>query len=662
MESEPLAAVNLNECFSTSEALIRSLATEEIAIRSKVSAVLDTKDIKVIQRLLKTTEVQTDFEPMWTVERNLLSSSTSCGGLSAFQTSTLSSCTGPLIDLRNCDQFSVIHLEDLKNPSAQSIVMVNANEIQRKLDKSVVCIDEAETRLGGISSEGDSQISSSTPNNKFYADSECISSQGALFVEDSMGHLKREYFPVSEEYHRAHSTGNPLEVDSGIWDMMQALESGAGAKILPRVETNHSSDYCSDHDQLHMTASVECPAQAPDLHGTYRMFALSQQSRETLPAASEKPCTGICKDGSNSEFSDAKQLMDETGYGLSDALKPAAAANFVIHRVESEMDHQKTKGSDKSLRRDKIVKRRDRAGSLRNCERTYRRARSLKARKVTKGICVTCKNYNSQNKESQMNRHGSEELLNDRGRQKSDGELLRMCQDVHGLAQDNFELRSRHQCTCPVAVCQMERGAAADDDDDPGPEQEHYRDVIKLTSLQMNQPHFSTVSSQNLTELGRQFHPWEIVVPPRKSQSEQSSPMSSVTDLRTLGQQSTARQTFERKQLFIRSANASPTRRSLQLSRPAIDHSTRSRHSMSTETSSTPLSSESMRIEHRGHGSGDWGSGLWSCGTLDSLSTITANCDQPELEQFEKYPDWMRKLRRELHYIRLSELCIPGNK
>lgn len=653
-ESSPVATINLKECSSTAEALIRSLGTEEITIRSKICAVLDTKDIRVIQRLLKTAEAQTDFEPTWSFERNLFSSSTSCDDLSALQSRALTACSGPLIDLRNCDQFSVIRLEDLQDPASQSFVMVDTNEIKQKPVNDALYVGKDEMHLTDVDSESDSQIPF-TPIQKFYANSERLSSQGALFVEDSKGHLKRESFPSANVV--AHSQGKALEVDSGIWDMMQALESGGSTHILPEAETNHS-DCLEDSEH-------SCRDSSSDLHGTYRMFTLSEQSREALPPASKEVNSSFGKDKNKTESCKAKVLTNEGDGGLSDVLKPAAALNFVIHRVESEMSHDETRedstSADKSFKRDKSMKRKDRTGSLRNLDRMYRRPRSLRVRKITKGICQTCQKCKSRSTEGQAKKHIVDGINNgDEGHQEVDSEFSRLCQDVHNLAHDSVK-STGHRCTCPAPVHLMER-SADDNYDDPEPEQEHYQDVIKVTSLKMNHSGFSTGSSQNLLELGRRFHPWEIVVPPRRSQSERSSPLSSRNDLHTFGQQHTGQAFDGRRSLFVQSANASPTRRSLHISSP-VSRSTSKQSATTTETPSTPLPDNFTGSSRRGQGSGDWGSSSqWSGATTDSLSTIYATCDPPEIQQFEKFPDWMQKLRKELHTVPLSELCIPGIK
>lgn len=652
--SEPTATITLESNPSDSAvALVRSLwAERDVAVCSRVCTVLDTSDMNAIQRLLTSAEVQTDFEPMWCVGQNLFPDSAAernmemlTGPLSASDASG----SGPLLDLRNCNQFSVVRFEDLRDPTSQSLVMVNTNEIVRNGEgKSSKSNENGEISNGAVDEENVGVVSS-TPVHKFCNNSEIVSSRGALFVEDSSGRLKREFLHSS--FGASHPTGKSQEVDSGIWDMMQTLDASGNTQILSECESGHA-EFRGDLVEEQISSPEFYSASSVDLKGTYKMFQFPDQLLDASLSTSKESCLDSFQEERSLKVNESDTGSGEGG--LSDALKPATAVNFVIHRVETEMVRLEAvedgQSSEKSSKKERIPKRRDRAGSARSSDR--RRTKSLKSRRVSKvGSSQSCHRCRTKAKDDQKNRQEVEIPNAESGLQDgtTDEALLRLHTDIRSLTEPRG-----NRCSCCEAL--LQRGPRFDDED-LEPEQELYEDVIKVTSLNIDRSDFSTGSSHNLREIGRQSHPWEIVVPPRRSQSERSSPLSSLADIRSWSHKNTKHSLEKKRVTAAHSANVSPTRKSLPLSSPVNGVAP-----CQFPTAETPVISWSSELPGaipRGRGSVGWGSDHWSAGTTDSLSTMNILCE-PEQQQFEKFPDWMKKLRVELHAVPLSEVCIPG--
>lgn len=609
-----------------SNALIESLkASGENVMVSRT--LLEMGDMKMAQILMKSSEVQTDFEPMWCFGSNAFPIPPPSSSLLPFPSS--SSSSNPLIDLRNCEQFSIVCLEDTQNPGAQSLIMVNASDVNSSDDekRKSQTSDADGTKMNRDDTQDDVSFVCSSD---FQMNSQRLRGGEGLFVEDSRGCLT--FKPILGSSVHGRSAEKSQEVDSGIWDMMQALESGRPL-FLPDVETveTNAIDIAKAFPQAHFTYDGSQSQSTSELSGTYKAFTISDQLESDASAVEYELQSNEREDG---KFGDAVTSCWNDG-GLSDALKPTTVMNFVVHRVEGEtMRWERVENAVQMNKtpKSKFVKKKV-SHTLRNFDGRNRRTASLRAaRKSGKIQCQTCVKaktdaYQSTSKEVDDSHYDSDVTqVTDRN------ELHKLCSQIQNLTVDG---ERRVGCGCPEEV---EKSRTSDDES----ERERYKDIIEITSLKVDR---RPGSSRNLSEMTRS-HKNEIRR--RKSQSERSSPYSSITDLCQL--QKTDDGTYESRQVSV------PDRHSFPLT-DGIE--------VSTSQSETPRS-DGWPAEfpcHLSPGSAttDWGSDKRSsCGTIESIS-ISNLIDESEPPQFEKFPDWMKRLPVELHSLPLSELCIPGS-
>ncbi len=104
---------------------------EGVEITKEMQTVLDTGNIQLIRSMLKSEEKTVTIPPAWCLGPSLsheLSSPTTVEDRGIEGVSNQIQVAGVPINLDDCDQFSIVKIEDRRDPSKKSLVMVQAND------------------------------------------------------------------------------------------------------------------------------------------------------------------------------------------------------------------------------------------------------------------------------------------------------------------------------------------------------------------------------------------------------------------------------------------------------------------------------------------------------------------------------------------------------
>jgi len=318
--SSDSSSVPLESLSTGSLAFVESIreSGKEVRLIRNVHTVVDTGELQLLQAAGHSVEMQTEFEPTWCFQNAL--------GSVALDTrtedTTMNSAVLPMegstmIDLRNCDEFSIVHLEDVHDPSSQFMMLQTGStgsispDVAAAADTSH-CLPASD---GGAESEYESLSQAHIPVE--------IVGAPAMFVAGSGGQWKRqlELPSISEGLH------HPADVDSGIWDMMQTLSTAADVDSRQTDLFHTSSEAKAD-------SSLSALVVQPSLQGVYKMFQIADGSANIEPVVSDFQ---VSKNSSSNSVARSNVPVRHSSLGgLEDALEPLAVVDFVVHRVEAE--------------------------------------------------------------------------------------------------------------------------------------------------------------------------------------------------------------------------------------------------------------------------------------------------------------------------------------
>lgn len=251
-----------------SRAVIQSLKSngEHVTFSQEVKHVLDTGELSMIRAALVTEGTQTDLGQIWQF-----------GGLSPpeGQTAIMESIP-PMIDLRNCDQFSIVKLEDRRDPSSKSLVMVQTNEIGvgGKRPRELEPLEKKPQQL---------TTPPPPPREPSPMASPIISNSSMSVYVKSTRDAPQQHQPMEME--QSH------DMDSGIWDMVKGIESS-------KASTRESTPNCSRLQKVDGSTSPSTlldPANPAEscvspvhMMGTFKAFNVDEKDGGGKPNAEVK--------------------------------------------------------------------------------------------------------------------------------------------------------------------------------------------------------------------------------------------------------------------------------------------------------------------------------------------------------------------------------------
>jgi len=554
---------------------------EDVQLIRNVHTVVEAGQLQLLQASCCSAEVQTDFEPMWCLQNAPALLETKS------EETTVKSAVLPMegstmIDLRKCDEFSLVHLEDMRDPSSQFVMLQtgSANEVPAAVATHNAAVTDP-LSVANLCTERESvqESQASVP----------VEIVGAprMFVGGSGRPWKRE-LELSVE---AEGLRQPADVDSGIWDMMQALGSSvddSGRSELFQVNSKRQS--CSEAES---DPTLSALAIQPNLQGVYKMFQIADGSHNTETSIHDEE---VLHGSSYSQ--DRSSTRQSSVGGLEDALEPVAVVDFIVHRVEAETVHlERVDSSDSKVIggqscQEKVHQTR---WSWNKTERTTTQSEQM----------VDGGNHNADYSD------GSYE----------DDEL------TYGLnVASAVTARSSH-----VAV------RTADSATNTPRQKKKHKDVVRVTSARFGRTMRHRVGSK-----GRGS--WKDPnCAARRSVSADVSRCSSLLNI------------DDEHQEMARSSDA--------FSDPSPVH-VECKDVKATDQSRQPYTSSPYGWRHRspaGVESHEWFADGSSSTASGSMATSLGLLAEPDLLNFEKFPDWMRDLPEALLHVPLSDICIPGN-
>lgn len=566
---------------------------EEVKVIRNVRTVVDTGELQLMQASCCSAQVQTDFEPFWCFQNTPVSLNTQTEDTmvkaAVLDTRSEEMVVKPavlpmedstLIDLRNCDELSIVHLEDMRDPSSQFVMLQAGKAVEvaaAAASSTVYCLPDTES---------ESVTQPQVPVE--------IVGGPAMFVGGKSRQWKRE-LELSAEYEALHQ---PADVDSGIWDMMQALgnvASGSGHGDLSHTSAEQEDVSEAEADTLMSVSVIQ-----PSLQGVYKMFQIADGSGNTESGVSDEQIL------SQSSYSRAGNGVRQSSVGgLEDALEPVAIVDFVVHRVEAEtlclerVDLADSKTAEGQLQQQGMDRMSRPYGKTEN-------TRNQKKLLVGRTVRAADQNpdYSDGSYEDDESTHRSNEVTPVNVR--SD----RTAVETYDSATNTPRMKKKH------------------------------KDVVRVTSGRFGRSLRRRVGSR-----GRGS--WKDPnCEARKSVSADVSRSSSLLDIEG-GQQE-----------MIRSSEV--------YSDPSPEHG-ESRNvktaNLSAFSSHQPFTSSPYtwrRSVPAGVESHEWftdGSSSTASGPMSSGLGLFA---EPDLLNFEKFPDWMRDLPDALVHVPLSHICIPG--
>jgi len=596
-------------------------------VTRQVQTILDNGELQLVHSSTSScsAECQTDFEPMWFFGSipSVLTANES--DESTTQVSSLPISQG-LIDMRNCDQFTVARLEDIRDPSAQSFVMVQASGISGSGDADCLLHN---SKLIGDQGQTGLQGSSLFPPS--------LGSTPTMFVGNNM-QWKRELElsrpgTVDDAEELSH---HPANVDSGIWDMVQAFGSGDGG-------TSHVDLFNSVSDR---SFANEIPSSEivkdrgindAELKGTYRMFSTSGTTQSDLVETAR--CGNI-----NINTGNGAVRRRDHGCGLGNALEPIAVVDFVVHRVEADSCLEKLRGpqfsegskvnecNQRSVEKEKkIVESRDRRKIVRVDEPIRLDKNELRVSDPDDG---------TSGKSVQSTDLSSDE----------DGVISRQFR-----TDEDRSVPTQPDSGRETMMTESDLKASATSDT-------AHRDIVEITSVRVAR------RSTKRRTAGRYKYWRESHLKSRKVKSADTSPRcSSLIDVAVdplglvsgVGSLSLAQSSeLLNNHSAVGVLDSEPSSRRLYKSENATQHPI-----VSSPCSPWQNCDRSTRI----------GSANLSVSSLDWLADgVVPGFDrapsapsldlyaEPDFVDFAKFPNWMRDLPEVLHYVPISDLCIPG--
>jgi len=547
---------------------------EDVQLIRNVHTVVDTGQLQLMHASCCSAEVQTDFEPMWCLQNAPVLLETKS------EETTVKSALLPLegstmIDLRKCDEFSLVHLEDMRDPSSQFVMLQTGNTNEVAAGNAVTVPLSA----GNLCTESESvpELQASVPVE--------IVGAPAMFVGGSGRHWKRE-LELSTE---AEGLRQAADVDSGIWDMMQAL--GSSADDSGRSELFNMNLKQQSYSEAQSNPSLSALTIQPNLQGVYKMFQIADGSGNTETSIQDEEV------GNKSSYSQDRSSTHQISVGgLEDALEPVAVVDFIVHRVEAEtvqlervdsLDPKTTGGQSRQRRR-----------SQSKTERTTAQSELL----------VDSVNHNADYSD---------------GSYEDDESAFRLNVATAVTARsDHLAVRTADSAT-----------------NTPRMKKKH-KDVVRVTSTRFGRSVRRRVSAK-----GRGS--WKDPnCEARRSMSADVSRCSSMLDIDGECQE------------MARSSDAfsdpSPVHTECKDMKTA---------DQSVLSSSQPYTSSPYGWRH--HGSAGVDSHEWFADGSSSMASgsMAANLGllaEPDLLNFERFPNWMRDLPEALLHVPLSDICIPG--
>ena len=621
-----------------SQALMQSLGVgaEGVTVTRHVRQILDVGDQKLVQTLLRSAEVQTDFEPMWCFGQSTTTMTTASRPddnshssvlpfVEAGQHAKIQESSPTMIDLRNCSQFSIVRMEDMRDPGGQSLVMVQTDR--------------------GSATDGDDKKGMSTRSTAPVAD------RAAIYIEDSRGQFRQEFKNLS-------SLQSLRDADSGVWDMMQALDSGSGNIIpgsdLSRIDLfRHTSSRRSsigenmNYSGLVSTEAVQLERSSKDLYGTYQSYQIADQT-ENKPSTIYKTDVDVAVTRPDTNIESPRS--GDRG-GLSTVLEPRTVVNFVVHRVEVETVH--LEAVDQTI---------DTAAAGHEVKHSSNRARSTDRWAKNENV-LKCFSNGADSAFSETLMGDDPEMVAGyvRAKHGSGGQSPTKGRGVHDRSRKDHKVNG-NSANSKQSI-RRRSSDLYDDDDNITPES--YRDIVEITSVHLRRPDSPSSrsidgdtlttwrSSSDFQEETRRWKKRELA---KRSRSERSSPFSSMLDVSSRNRAPPSADTARaggamRRSLIVLSPHASPTRKPHYHSTPATN--TSPQHSPYYPLASSPSCETWPRITGDRCGSenfSDW---------FGDESSACLSLEQ-EIIDFPRFVDWMKKLPPELQSIPLSSLCIPG--
>lgn len=607
---------------SDSAAIVRAMQTagESVQVTRNVQTLLDSSELQVLHtsRACCSAECQTDFEPMWSFGSGPIALTSGESGELISQLSGSSSSHG-LIDMRNCEQFTVARLEDMRDPSAQSFVMVQTSGL------TVSGAGSADNQQRDALCDADATgCEPSSPS------LERIGSSPAMFVgHDTHWKREQELSRVGVRGRNVELSQHPADIDSGIWDMVQAL--GAGGDSSGHVNLFNSVGDGNDSDEIHPGSSMQITDKSESgLKGTYRVFNMSGGEGGSQPEMVEATRR------SSVETSNGGGWRKDHGGSLSDALEPIAVVDFVFHRIEADSDQcDKLKVPEGG--QDRLVNSANKGSATGDGEKMNQDQLKMdEDKKPVQSGEVQAKCASRKNVQNEQEVSGS---------------------GVNPVKSAPVESDSGQACKQTERLSKSHEKA-----------EKMYKDLVEITSVRL-----ARHSTRRRT--GGRYKYWrESHMKSRKTKSADTSPRcSSMIDVGVepqephglstdVGSLSLAHSSEHLSQSPERDAH-SKTSKQFSKGNSGIQH--HHHHHISSPCDSWPNFGRSSRM----------GSGNLSVSSLDWLADSTVpglgrapsapSLDlyaEPELTDFEKFPNWMRDLPEVLHSVPLSRLCIPGKE
>lgn len=559
---------------------------EDIEVIRSVHTVADTGELQLLLASRCSAEVQTDFEPVWCFQ-NSLPSIDSRSEETTVKSAVLPTQGDRMIDLRNCDEFSVVHLEDVRDPSSQFVMLQTGSAIE--LPAAVANNTVYSLPAGTPDRESDVVIQPQVPVE--------IVGAPAMFVGGNGRHWKRELELSGER----EGLRQPAD-DSGIWDMMQAL--GNVADGSGRSDVFHMSSGQESYSEVQADAPVFAPVIQPSLQGVYKMFQIADGSGSTESCVSDEQ---VRNSSDKSICSRAGSGIRQSSVGgLEDALEPVAVVDFIVHRIEAETVRlERVDSSDSKTVRGQVQQQEMKQLSIShsNTERTVNQ-NALHVDGATSVADQKADYSDGSYEDDDESTKGSNEVtaLNVR--------IDRPAVETYDSATNTPRMKKKH------------------------------KDVVRVTSARFGRSVRRRVGSK--VRSGWKDPNCEA----RKSMSADVSRSSSLLDIDGGHQE------------MVRSSEV--------YSDPSPEHG----ECRNVKTTSRPVLSSGqpfMSSPYGWHRSGPAGVESHELFTDGSSSTASGPMSsglglfaEPDLLNFEKFPDWMRDLPDALLQVPLSNICIPG--
>jgi len=578
-------------------------------------------------------------------------------------------------------------MEDLRDPTAQSIMMVQTSESRDTF--------------------GDVESGTAAPG---LLHSELVGNIGALYIEGTGGLTRRETYAPPSVGARKQLTANVLiggakeavqEMDSGIWDMMHALELGNDRQLFSSsgnslahvdlFQTTRALDEDTEYEEesvgnLHRSPSDE-------LQGTYKMYQINDSDDGgSAVIAADSVSNGL--DGGAKQRRKGlskKESRDRDKGGLSDVLQPVTVVNFAIHRFEVPIVRLETVPTSTGVPASTVVLSSTGVlSSTASSNNNSKRGGLDESVGTQTSVDLGDKSLANQIVEPNDRRASGASILNDDARDETlradqstvDNRIRKLCVEIQNLtaneqsAISEFCMKSQSQskrssrCTSPYSPDGVDGKLSHDEDkfEDEGDgldsphAREAYRDIVEITSVRSaERANRNRRKSGNHGEYNGVGAGWLRGSSVRKSKSERSSPRTS----RLMNAEE-----FPIGERSLHSADGSPTRQyfainspelellPLRSSSPCVNRASVSKgqgqfHASSSRNGRRTLHSSTLSV---GHAENDARS---MATTMDS-SLGNLYDESLEVIEFERFTDWMGELPGALQNVPLSSISIPG--